>query len=198
MGVVHRIAGKCVVASAALVMWALGAGCQYQAVSAVELQIHQSLVDRQGLTSLQVERDLKISCAPPDLWEQLPEIKTLFYSHQQWRSPDHHAGMGVAYVHTLVPFSPHTILWFAKNQYVSGESARDGKGRLIAQWSDDLGRSWFEAENNLYHIKGYAMTHGCDAWVVYSGYRVRSKPPEGEIALAANGAESVAPITNDP
>lgn len=198
MGVVIRFFQNLFLCSAAMTVLATGAGCQYQAVSTVELQIHQSQIDRQGLTNLQIDRDLKISCAPPDLWQQLPEVKTLFYSHQQWRSPDHHAGMGVAYVHTPIPFSPQTLLWFAKGQYGNSASAREGKGRLIAQWTDGLGRSWFEAENDLYHVKGYAMTHACDAWIVYSGYRVKTKPPPGEIALAANGAESVAPITNDP
>jgi hypothetical protein len=42
------------------------------------------------------------------------------------------------------------------------------------------------------------MTRGRDAWVVYSGYRLGGKASLNEIALAAKGADSVAPTLLDP
>ena len=45
--------------------------------------------------------------------------------------------------------------------------------------------------------KGYAITHGFDAWIVYSGYRVATAPSQSEIDLAEKGAESVAPLYGD-
>jgi len=167
------------------------AGCQYQAISAVQLEIHQATVNRLGLSPLHAIKPLHISSAPPDEWDQLPLTSNLIYAHLQWRSPDRHVGMGVAYMHTPIPFSPQTLIWFAKAQYAH---SNDGSGHLIGQWTDSLGRCWFEAENRLYHIRGYAMTHGHDAWMVYSGYRVQTHPPQTEILLAARGADSVAPL----
>jgi hypothetical protein len=168
-------------------------GCQYQAVSAIRLQIHQSRLNKDGLSELLVSPELNVTCAVPNQWDRLRESRNLFYAHQQWRSPDRHAGMGVAYMHTPVAMSPQTIIWFAKSQY--SNEAKSENGRLLGEWSDSLGRSWFEAENNEYHVRGYAMTRGCDAWIVYSGYRVKAMPPEDEIALGEKAAESVAPFS---
>jgi len=175
-------------ASAAI---AILAGCQYQAVSTVQLEIHQDTINLSGLSPLHADKPLHVSCAPPDSWDQLPLHANLLYTHQQWRSLDRHVGMGVAYMHTPIPISPQTLIWFAKAQYSHSD---DGSGRLIAEWTDSLGRCWFEAENKTYHVRGYAMTHGHDAWVVYSGYRVQARPPAAEILLAARGAETVAPL----
>jgi len=169
-------------------------GCQFQSISALALQVHQSRVDGSGLEPPMTQDSLDITCALPPGWDQMHPEKNLLYSHRQWRSPDRHAGFGVAYFRTPIPLSASTIIWLAKNQYVKNES-EDNSGRLIGQWTDTLGRSWFEAENSLYHVKGYAMTHGFDAWIVYSGYRVRTPPPPTQIDLAERAANSVAPIT---
>jgi hypothetical protein len=165
--------------------------CQVQGVSTVQLEMHQALVNRTGLSPLHLDKPLRIAFAPPQEWDPLPLDSNILYSHQQWRSPDHHVGMGVAYMHTPVPFSPQTLIWFAKAHYANSD---DGSGHLIGQWTDDLGRCWFEAENSRYHVRGYAMTRGNDAWMVYSGYRVKNHPPSTEILLAARGADSVAPV----
>jgi hypothetical protein len=167
------------------------AGCQIQGVSAVELEMHQAMINRLGLSSLHMIQKLRVTCAPPDQWDQLPLNSNWIYSHQQWRSRDRHVGMGVAYMHTPILFSPQTLIWFAKAQYASSD---DGSGRLIGQWTDSLGRCWFEAENDTYHIRGYAMTRGHDAWIVYSGYRVQAHPPKTEVLIAARGADTVAPL----
>lgn len=167
------------------------AGCQIQTVSAVRLEIHQSLINRSGLAPLHLMSKLHISCAPPEQWDQLPLSSNLLYSHQQWRSPDRHVGIGVAYMHTPIMFSPQTLIWFAKAHYASSDN---GSGKLLAAWTDALGRCWFEAENDTFHVRGYAMTRGYDAWIVYSGYRVKAHPPQSEVQLAARGAETVAPL----
>jgi hypothetical protein len=170
-------------------------GCQIQAISAVELEMHQATINRSGLSPLHVVSKLRVSCAPPVQWDQLPPTSNWIYSHQQWRSPDRHVGMGVAYMHTPIMFSPQTLIWFAKAQYANSD---DGSGRLIGEWTDSLGRCWFEAENDMYHVRGYAMTRGYDAWIVYSGYRVKTHPPKTEVLIAARGADTVAPLpTNE-
>jgi len=170
---------------------AMLSACQVQSVSTVELEMHQALVNRTGLSPVYLDKALRIACATPQEWDPLPLDSNMLYSHQQWRSPDHHVGMGVAYMHTPIPFSPETLIWFAKNHYAN---SKDHTGRLLGQWTDSLGRCWFEAENARYHVRGYAMTHGNDAWMVYSGYRMKTNPPSTEILLAARGADSVAPL----
>ncbi|HEY1923439.1 MAG TPA: hypothetical protein VGG44_11870 [Tepidisphaeraceae bacterium] len=173
---------------------ALCAGCQYQSISAARLEMHQSNLNKSGLTSLRVNPILKITYAPPELWVPLVPQENVLYSHQQWRSPDHQVGMGVAYAHTPVPISADMLIWFARAQYSKTQAA---KGHVLGQWTDSLGRCWFEGENDKFHITGYAMTHGRDAWIVYSGYRLGGKASLNEIALAAKGADSVAPIPHD-
>jgi hypothetical protein len=170
-------------------------GCQIQTISTIQIEMHQAMINRTGLAPVHVVAKLHVSCAPPVEWDQLPVQCNWLYSHQQWRSPDRHVGVGVAYLRTPVMFSPQTLIWFAKCQYANSD---DGSGRLIASWTDTLGRCWFEAENDTYHVRGYAMTRGYDAWIVYSGYRVQSHPPQDEILLAARGADTVAPLpTNE-
>jgi hypothetical protein len=169
-------------------------GCQIHTVSLTELEEHQSLMNRTGLAPVHVNDILKVSCTPPEYWVQLPLTENVLYAHQQWRSPDHRVGMGVAHIHTPFAFSPEMMIWFAKMQYTA---CSDGSGRLIAQWTDALGRCWFEAQNDTYHVLGYAMTRGLDAWMVYSGYRVKTDPPAGEIQLAARGADTVTPLAGE-
>jgi hypothetical protein len=171
---------------------AILSGCTVvQTASVYRLEAHQSEVNRSGLTPVHSDPRLNVSVAPPVMWDEMPLQSNFLYTHEQWRAQDKHVGMGVAYIHTPIPFSPQTLIWFAKSQYVH---KTDGKGRLIAEWTDSLGRSWFEAENETYHIRGYAMTRGTDAWIVYSGYRVKNHPPKAEITLAERGADSVAPL----
>jgi hypothetical protein len=171
-------------------------GCQVQEVSSAQLQIHQERLDRDGLTPVQMREDLHITFAEPKGWDCLPLNTNLLYTHQQWRSADRHVGFGIAYIHTPLPLPAEAIVWLAKNQYSKG-SNRDEHGKLLDEWTDTLGRRWFEAENDLYHIRGYAMTHGNSAWVVYSGFRVRARPEPEEVAVGERAAESIAPMLAD-
>ena len=114
----------------------------------------------------------------------------MLYTHEQWRSPSSLTGVGVAYVRLPLPLSSKAIAWFAKQEY--GKKAADG--RIIAEWTDELGRSWFEAENKKYHVRGYVTTRGLEAWIVYSGYRLTDPPEPAEISLATRSAETFIPI----
>ena len=83
------------------------------------------------------------------------------------------------------------MLSLAKLKYGS----RSEDGRVIAQWNDVLGRSWFEAENAKYHLQGYAVAQGFDGWVVYFGYKIHAPLEMSEISLAARSADSFVPLT---
>jgi len=179
---------------ACLVLPAL-VGCQpVQSVSVHRLIAHQALIDFSGLKPAQTIEDLKVTASLPQKWQALPLQKKPLYTHQQWRSPTRSTGFGVAYVHLPLPISARTVVWFAKNQYAS-QSTKDGKpeGKLIAQWTDGVGREWFEAENAKYHITGYAVTSGFDAWIVYSGYRLKDPINPGEVATASRSCETILP-----
>ena len=66
--------------------------------------------------------------------------------------------------------------------------------RLINEWTDELGRNWFEVENNKYHVRGYALAQGFEAWIVYFGYKLNYPPDLGEISLAARAADTFVPL----
>ena len=154
--------------------------------------VRQSLLDLTGLVPPAPVEDVAVSWAHPRGWEQLVPKKTALYAHQQWRSPSGATGVGVVRIRMPLALSANTIIWFARNEYV--KSSRDQKdGKLIGQWSDDLGRVWFEAENNKYHVLGYAVTRGRDAWIVYSGWRTGLPPEPTEISIARRSAETVVP-----
>ena len=60
-----------------------------------------------------------------------------------------------------------------------------------------LGREWFEAQNNKYHVRDYAVVRGFNAWVVYFG----SKPITARrrrVALAARAVEAFLPDPRKP
>ena len=87
------------------------------------------------------------------------------------------------------------MVWFAKKEYAKGRPDADGK--VLSEWVDPLGRSWFEAQNEKYHIRGYVVVKGFDAWVVYFGYRTHYPPDVAEISLAARSAETAVPMVDE-
>jgi hypothetical protein len=187
------VASILAIASAAAALAA--GGCAQQPVSTKTLEIHQSLVEKDGLLPVKAYDALHVSCAMPRKWVKLPDDQGLIYMHEQWRSPSEHTGVGVAYIHMPLPISAQMLIWFARNEYTRKQDVKDPGGHVIGQWTDALGRVWFEAENAKYHVKGYAMTRGFDSWIVYTGYRVKNKPNAMEINLAARAADSVAPLS---
>jgi len=169
-------------------------GCQSGAtVSSRQLIDHQAFIDFSGLKPDSPVPLVKSTIATPRRWDVMPRMSNALFSHQQWRSPSTHTGVGILYAHLPLPVSAKTVVWFAKQQYA--KRAQDGK--VLDEWVDGLGRSWFEAENDKYHIRGYVVVHGLDAWVVYLGYRVKFVPNLGEISLAARSVETVVPIIDD-
>lgn len=166
-------------------------GCQTgQQVSSRQLIQHQALIDFSGLGTAEKIDPLQISIGAPRNWEVLTVGSNALYRHEQWRSPSTHTGVGVLYAHLPLPLSAKTVVWFAKQEY----SKQNENGRVISEWTDALGRSWFEAENEKYRVRGFVVTQGFQAWVVYFGYRVRFVPNIAEINLASRATETVMPM----
>lgn len=153
---------------------------------------HRALIDFSGLKSVEPISTVKASLAPPIGWERIPTKPSKLYTHEQWRSPSGHTGVGVAYIRMPIPLGANTLAWFAKQEY--GKKSEDGK--IIAQWTDALDRTWFEVENKKYHVRGYVTTRGLDAWIIYSGYRLASTPDPMELSVALRSLESIAPVLN--
>jgi len=165
-------------------------GCQAgRPVSSRRLIEHAAVIDFSGLRSAQAVDSVNLMCAVPRQWTAIPPKHNALYSHQQWKSPSGHTGFGVAYIHLPLPFGTKMLVWLAKQEY--SKKADDGK--VLKEWEDDLGRSWFEAENSKYHVRGYAMTQGFEAWIIYFGYRTHYPPDPGEISLAARSVDSIVP-----
>jgi hypothetical protein len=150
---------------------------------------HRALIDFTGLKAVQQIESVKMTAAPPVGWDRLNTRKSILYTHEQWRSPSARTGVGAAYIHLPLPLSASSIAWFAKQEY--GKKAGDGK--IIAEWTDELGRCGFEAENDKYHVRGYVTTRGLEAWIVYCGYRLNAPPDTAEISLAMRSAETFVP-----
>ncbi len=151
---------------------------------------HIAMIDFSGLNPSEPITDLNVRAAMPQSWQAVPAQSNALFTHRQWRSASHATGVGVAYIHLPLPMSPKAMLWLAKAKY-SGKTA---DGRLTAEWTDTLGREWFEGANAKYHVRGYAVTSGFDAWVVYTGYRLRGTPDPVELSLAARSMDSVVPL----
>ena len=166
-------------------------GCQIgQTVPPAKLLDHRSLLDFTGLKPPEAVDDLQVSVSIPYRWEPLGRHKTALWTHEQWRTPSETTGVGVVHVHMPLPLSARTLVWLAKQEYVNKRE----DGRLIAEWTDTLGRPWFEAENKRFHVTGYALTKGFDAWIIYCGYRTGTPPRPAETSLAGRCLQSILPL----
>ncbi len=173
----------------------LAGGCQNShPISNYRLIEHQALVDFSGLQSTSWREPIKAVCAAPRDWEALPLQRTALFNHQQWRSPSTTTGVGIIHVHLPLPLNTDMVIWLAKQKY----SQKGDDGRVVAEWDDELDRHWFEAENRRYHVRGYAVVDGIDAWFVYFGYKVNRPMHPGEIAVAARSLETVVPAPHKP
>lgn len=168
------------------------AGCHMtEPGMAVELLRYQASVDPSGLKPSEPIAVLKANCAAPENWRELNLQKNLLFTHQHWKSPTGATGIGVVYVRMPLPLAAKTVASFAKNEY-----AKQDKGNvstLLAEGFDQFGRYWFEGENAKYHVRGYVITHGFDAWVIYSGYKMTMPLNPDEQVLAAKCIETVLP-----
>ena len=183
----------CLALLLALLVWA--GGCQTSSPTTNRRLIeHQAMIDFSGLKPAEPIEAVKVSCSIPRQWEAMPLKKTGLYAHQQWKSPSTHTGMGVVYVRLPLPLSERTLLWIAKREYT--KASDDGK--LIGQWTDELGREWFEAQNNKYHVRGYAIVRGFHAWMVYFGSKTGHPPDVAELSLGARAVETFIPDPRRP
>jgi hypothetical protein len=190
---VRRIA-VAVFQAAGLLVVSTWVGCQSGTpVSSRQLIEHQALIDFSGLKKDEQVPWVKTTIATPRRWEVMPRQSNPLYAHQQWRSPSTHTGVGILYARLPLPLSAKTVVWFAKQQYAK----KDAHGKILNEWVDSVGRSWFEAENERFHIRGYVVVQGFGAWVVYFGYRTKYPPDLGEISLAARSAETAVPVLDD-
>ena len=165
-------------------------GCQLtQSVSTARLIQHQAMVDPSGLKDSSVCDVVKVHVAAPQKWDALPAKKTAVYTDMQWRSPSKMTGVGVAYVRLPLPMPAATIAWLAEKEY----SKRAEDGRLLATWHDSLGRPWFEAENTRFHLRGYIVARGFEAWIIYCGYRLEQPPSAAELGVASRALETIVP-----
>jgi hypothetical protein len=167
-------------------------GCQMaQTVSTARLIQHQAMIDPAGLTETAVIEPVKIHISVPQRWEQLEPRKHSLYTETQWRSPSKMTGVGVAYVRLPLPIPAKTITWLAQKEYAK----RADDGKVIGTWEDALGRPWFEAENSKYHIRGYIISKGFEAWILYCGYKTEQPPSASELGVAARSLETIVPTS---
>jgi hypothetical protein len=192
MGALHRFCKGLRLAAPFAVVFAFISGCQMTPPASKALMSeYRGLIDETGLALASAVEPLKVNAAFPAGWQALGVQKSALYTHQQWRSPSKRTGVGVTYVRMPLPLSTKTLVWFAMNE--AGKKTNDGK--IIRQWRDELGREWFEAENNKYHMTGYVMTRGFDAWINYCGYRVQEPMEPLEIQLGNKALDTVMPLS---
>jgi hypothetical protein len=153
---------------------------------------HRAAIDFTGLRNARMVDTVKASIASPIGWDRLVTQRAALYTHEQWRSASMLTGVGCAYVRMPLPLSAETICWLARQEYAKQSKHGDG-GKVISNWTDHLGRVWFEGENAKYHIRGYVVTHGFEAWIVYFGYRVPSTPDPAELSVAMRCLETIVP-----
>ncbi|HET6250602.1 MAG TPA: hypothetical protein VFE47_23140 [Tepidisphaeraceae bacterium] len=171
-------------------------GCQSSAptVSNRILIAHLPGVDFSGLKPMHTIGTVKVECSVPDHWKTLRLDRNSLYTHQQWKSPSGATGTGVVYASLPFPLSAKTLLWFAKLEY---SKATSGTGEPLGQWTDSLGRPWFEAENEKYHVKGYAVVNGANAWIVYYGYKIARPVNPSEMSVAARFVDTIIPQSGE-
>lgn len=194
-GAISAIGIPAVRAAVVAAVLLLGVGCQ-AADKATNRRLieHQALIDFSGLAETEPVEGVKVSCSLPRQWQKMPLKKTPLYAHQQWRSPSSHTGIGVVYVRLPLPLSERMLLWFARREYTKANE----DGKTLGQWTDELGREWFEAENNKYHVRGYALVRGFHAWIVYFGTKAGYPPDMAELNLAARCAQTFVPDSRRP
>src|SRR3954470_13295380 len=192
MGTLSWLVKGCRLGFVFTAVFAFVSGCQMAAPAPKALFAeYRDKINESGLALSMAADSLKINAAFPAGWQALPLQKNALYTHQQWRSPSKRTGVGVTYVHMPLPLSTKTLVWFAMNE----AGKKTNNGRIIRQWHDELGREWFEAENERYHMTGYVMTRGFDAWINYCGYRMQEQMEPLEIQLGTRALDTVMPLS---
>jgi hypothetical protein len=196
---------KTVYTTAQAVLW-LGmllplAGCQPpQAEMSQRLNAHLAMIDFTGLAPPRPVAGVAASASIPRTWELLPAQGGALFTHCQWRSPSRSTGVGVIHVHMPLPMSAKALVWLGKSKFADAKRPDDnarrvpgGPPQLLREWSDAMGREWVEAENDRYRVRGYAVTCGFDAWIVYRGYKLTHPVNPVDIDVAGRSMDSVVP-----
>lgn len=168
-------------------------GCQSSSVSTTKLVVSQSHLDFDGLESTRLLTEVSASGASPRSWAQRPLENNAIYTHQQWRSPTGYTGVGIVFVHLPLPVGPSAVLWLAEQHFASMPGQR---GKVLGEWTDVFGRSWFAAKNAKADVCGYIMTQGSSAWIVYFAHKLNGELHPVEMSLAARSVESIVPMTD--
>lgn len=170
-------------------------GCDTgQSFSRRRLIEHQAMLDFSDLEAERAIPEVKVTMQPPEDWDALPLRRNALYAHQQWRSPSRATGVGVAHVRLPLPLGTRALLWLARQEY----SKQSNDGRVLDEWTDAIGRQWFEAENNRYHVRGFVVLDGLNAWFIYNGYKTGTPLHAPELTLAAKCVETITPYTRRP
>ncbi len=170
-------------------------GCQTANPGAsTALIAHQAMIDFSGLKPAQPIDGLKCTAAFPETWDPLPLKRGALFNNQQWRSPTRNTGVGVVYIRLPIPLPLDTLIWFAKQEYTK----KANEGKLLGEWTDNLGRHWFEGENSKYHVRGYVFLNGTDAWLIYFGHKTATPPSAAELSLAARSLDTIIPQAKVP
>jgi hypothetical protein len=176
-----------------VLVFACLSGCQTAGPSRTQLVEYRGQISDLGLADPVSVEALKINASLPNGWEALSAQKSALYTHQQWRSASHRTAVGITYIRMPLPFSARILAGLASN-----EVGKKTTGRVHRRWTDELGREWFEAENDRYHLTGYVMTRGLDAWINYCGYRVKEPMHEAEVDLGGRALASILPAAIAP
>lgn len=190
MGARAACVAVCRLVAPVLIVFGTLSGCQLGQLPSGEKFIdHREQLDFSGLHQPEAIDELKINASLPNGWQALPRQKGVLYTHQQFRSPSRKTAVGITYARLPLPLSSKTLVWF-----VSREAAkRSVEGKVLRRWSDELGREWFEAETDKYHVIGYVLARGSDAWINYVGYRLYESMDTQELALASRSLDSLVP-----
>src|SRR5687767_1946447 len=142
MGVLRVVGRTAVVGTLLALTLPAATGCQSSKRDFTrKLITSQAWVDFSGLKPAEAVESVQVSGAVPRNWEVMPLHEKAIYTHQQWRSPSRRTGVGVAYLRLPLPLGEKAVIWFAKQQYTQ----KSDDGKLIGEWTDELGRRWFEA-----------------------------------------------------
>lgn len=197
MGFRSSVAARSVLFRAGMILpLILAVGCQVpQPGLSNRLAAHVAMVDLADLSPDTEMQNLDVRAAIPRGWEPMSSQTSPLYEHQQWRSPSRMTGVGVALIHMPFPMSAKALVWLAKTQYSKQNAAEHTPDpKVMGEWTDSVGREWFEGENEKYHVKGYVVTNGLEAWAVYSGYRLHGTRRPTEINIAFRSMDSIVPL----
>src|SRR5438067_8466730 len=94
-------------------MLAFAGGCQTGVAPAShrDFKIHAAQVPFTGLKPAARAEAVRATIAAPEKWTALAPYQGTLYTHQQWRSPTAHTGVGIVSVGLPLPLGSSTVMW---------------------------------------------------------------------------------------